>query len=134
MGPKRKTIVFQPSIFRDDLLVPGTLTNQHYIVQSHCHRNPWIFPEKSTRTHPGSTISTLLHDRINPKDCQVLSLGDTGFLGCFKGLWQTPTSRALEEWLAASSCHTICCLSSVESSGKTGPLRGSAYVRHWYLM
>ena len=24
----------------------------------------------------GSTISTLLHDRINPKDCQVLSLGD----------------------------------------------------------
>ena len=28
----------------------------------------------------GSTISTLLHDRINPKDCQVLSLGDSGFL------------------------------------------------------
>ena len=28
----------------------------------------------------GSTISTLLHDRINPKDCQVLFLGDTGFL------------------------------------------------------
>ena len=28
----------------------------------------------------GSTISTLLHDKINPKDCQVLSLGDSGFL------------------------------------------------------
>ena len=33
---------------------------------------------------PGSTISTLLHDRINPKDCQVLSLGDTGFLQFFR--------------------------------------------------
>ena len=32
----------------------------------------------------GSTISTLLHDRINPKDCQVLSLGDSGFLQFFR--------------------------------------------------
>ena len=32
----------------------------------------------------GSTISTLLHDRINPKDCQLLSLGDTGFLQFFR--------------------------------------------------
>ncbi len=32
----------------------------------------------------GSTISTLLHDRINPKDCQVLFLGDTGFLQFFR--------------------------------------------------
>ena len=32
----------------------------------------------------GSTISTLLHDKINPKDCQVLSLGDSGFLQFFK--------------------------------------------------
>ena len=38
------------------------------------------FPPKFT----GSTISTLLHDRINPKDCQVLSLGDTGFLQFFR--------------------------------------------------
>ena len=35
-------------------------------------------------TTAGSTISTLLHDRINPKDCQVLSLGDTGFLQFFR--------------------------------------------------
>ena len=28
----------------------------------------------------GSTISTLLHDKINTKDCQVLSVGDSGFL------------------------------------------------------
>ena len=34
----------------------------------------------------GSTISTLLHDKINPKDCHVLSLGDSRFLQ----LWQTP--------------------------------------------
>ncbi len=33
---------------------------------------------------PGSTISTLLHDKINPKDCQVLSLGDSGFLQLFR--------------------------------------------------
>ena len=32
----------------------------------------------------GSTISTLLHDRINPKDCQVLFLGDSGFLQFFR--------------------------------------------------
>ncbi len=32
----------------------------------------------------GATISTLLHDRINPKDCQVLSLGDSGFLQFFR--------------------------------------------------
>ncbi len=32
----------------------------------------------------GSTISTLLHDKINPKNCQVLSLGDSGFLHFFR--------------------------------------------------
>ena len=32
----------------------------------------------------GSTISTLLHDKNNPKDCQVLSLGDSGFLQYFR--------------------------------------------------
>ena len=32
----------------------------------------------------GSTLSTLLHDKINPKDCQVLSLGDSGFLQFFR--------------------------------------------------
>ena len=40
------------------------------------------FVESGSMT--GSTISTLLHDRINPKDCQVLSLGDTGFLQFFR--------------------------------------------------
>ena len=33
---------------------------------------------------PGSTISTLLHGKINPKDWQVLSLGDAGFLQFFR--------------------------------------------------
>ena len=32
----------------------------------------------------GSTISTLLRDKINPKNFQVLSLGDTGFLQFFR--------------------------------------------------
>ena len=32
----------------------------------------------------GSTISTLLHDKINPKKFQVLSLGETGFLQFFR--------------------------------------------------
>ena len=36
------------------------------------------------RCEMGSTISTLLHDKINPKDCQVLSLGDSGFLQFFR--------------------------------------------------
>ena len=38
----------------------------------------------SSYTSPGSTISTLLHDKINPKDCQVLSLGDSRFLQFFR--------------------------------------------------
>ena len=38
----------------------------------------------STDVLSGSTINTLLHDRINPKDCQVLSLGDSGFLQFFR--------------------------------------------------
>ncbi len=38
----------------------------------------------NTRQLSGSTISTLLHDRINPKDCQVLSLGESGFLQFFR--------------------------------------------------
>ena len=40
--------------------------------------------EEKPGTKTGFTISTLLHDRINPKDCQVLSLGDTGFLQFFR--------------------------------------------------
>ena len=32
----------------------------------------------------GSTIRTLLHGKINPKDWQVLSLGDVGFLLLFR--------------------------------------------------
>ena len=32
----------------------------------------------------GSTIRTLLHGKINPKDWQVLSLGDVGFLQFFR--------------------------------------------------
>ncbi len=34
-----------------------------------------------------------LHDKINPKDCQVLSLGDSGFLQFF-GLFQVMTWQA----------------------------------------
>ena len=41
-------------------------------------------PVEGHESKTGFTISTLLHDRINPKDCQVLSLGDTGFLKFFR--------------------------------------------------
>ena len=34
-------------------------------------------------SYPGSTISTLLHDKINPKDRQVLFLGDSEFIHFF---------------------------------------------------
>ena len=44
-----------------------------------------VFRMKSSiKQISGSTISTLLHDRINPKDCQVLFLGDTGVLQFFR--------------------------------------------------
>ena len=35
----------------------------------------------------GSTIRTLLHGKINPKDWQVWSLGDVGFLLFFRVVW-----------------------------------------------
>ena len=43
------------------------------------HPRPTV-PKSLTLLYSGSTISTLLHDKINPKDCQVFSLGDSGFL------------------------------------------------------
>ena len=39
-----------------------------------------LSPEKFSYQITGSTIRTLLHGKINPKDWQVLSLGDVGFL------------------------------------------------------
>ena len=47
-------------------------------------KSPWKWMEFFLGRFTGSTISTLLHDRINPKDCQVLFLGDTGFLQFFR--------------------------------------------------
>ena len=46
----------------------------------------------------GSTIRTLLHGKINPKDWQVLSLGDAGFLLFFRvvsGDYGKPWTRLL---------------------------------------
>ena len=48
---------------------------------------------KTSCERTGSTISTLLHDKINPKDCQVLSLDDSGFsnlLGLFQVIMANP--------------------------------------------
>ena len=62
------------------------------IFQTKANFKAWNIPKPQpshSPSHPksGSTISTLLHDKINPKDCQVLSLGDSGFLQ-FLGLFQ----------------------------------------------
>ena len=54
------------------------------------------FPPDQGKT--GSTISTLFHDKINPKDCQVLSLGDSGFLQFFRVVssdYGTPRKRKM---------------------------------------
>ena len=58
-----------------------------YVVEAallHCSAKDWQVARWKRDFKSGSTISTLLHDRINPKDCQVLSLGDTGFLQFFR--------------------------------------------------
>ena len=39
---------------------------------------------KMIEHHPGSAIRTLLHGKINPKDWQVLPLGDVGFSYFFR--------------------------------------------------
>ena len=43
-----------------------------------------LFESSRGRGWTGSTISTVWHDKINPKDCQVLSLGDSRFLQFFR--------------------------------------------------
>ena len=47
---------------------------------------------------PGSTRSTLLHERINPKDWQVLFVGDAGFLP-FLGLFQVIMANLGAPWI-----------------------------------
>ena len=47
------------------------------------HSDP-LLNLKIIQSNSGSTISTLLHDKINPKNCQVLSLGESGFLQFFR--------------------------------------------------
>ena len=51
----------------------------------------------------GSTIRTLLHDKINPKDCQVLFLGDSGFLQ-FLRVVSSDYGKPLVSQLADWSC------------------------------
>ena len=44
-----------------------------------------VSKRKIWQNQAGSTIRTLLHDKINPKNCQVLeTLGDSGFLPFFR--------------------------------------------------
>ena len=69
----------------------GTPKSSHFNRVFHDFHHPFwgpttIFGLTPIYLHrkPGSTISTLLPGRINPKDCQVLSLGDTGFLQFFR--------------------------------------------------
>ena len=65
---------------------------------------------KLSRNDTGSTISTLLHDRINPKDCQVLSLGDTGFLHFFRVVSRDygKPRDTLKHWVSETYFHGAC--------------------------
>ena len=51
------------------------------------------------RCETGSTISTLLHDKINPKDCQVkkplVIQGFSNFLGLFQVIMANPGKLSL---------------------------------------
>ena len=63
-------------------------------------------------TKTWSTISTLLHDKINPKECQVLSLDDSGFLHFFRVVssdYGKPrkTSKALSILMGTWMIHRI---------------------------
>ena len=68
-----------------DLNYPPGSSNSSRIPGKWGPRAPdWRCISYSKWGYSGSTISTLLHDRINPKNCQVLSLGDTGFPQFFR--------------------------------------------------
>ena len=53
-------------------------------AKAYDQRNGLLVADGCRVLSSGSTISTLLHDKINPKDCQVLSLGDSRFLQFFR--------------------------------------------------
>ena len=68
-----------------------------------------------------STISTLLHDKINPKDCQVLSFGDSGFLQLFRVVSSDYGKPRINEASLFGICTFLipspwpCCPSSISS-------------------
>ena len=64
----------------------GTVANFHNLseVSELCLDSVCFWEVQILSLLTGSTISTLLHDKINPKDCQVLSLGDSGLLQFFR--------------------------------------------------
>ena len=62
------------------------------MVHKSCTWDTWKSPQntENRETISGSTISTLLHGKINPtKDWQALSLGDVGFLLSFRVVLST---------------------------------------------
>jgi len=54
-----------------------------------------------------STISTLLHEQINPKNWQLLSLGDFSGFSNFLGLFQVITGKPRSVVLHVACCHFI---------------------------
>ena len=119
----------------DHHISPWLLTTETSVLGAHPRSgiNPCKLGEKNRLTNkritnheshfryqvPGSTISTLLDDKINPKDCQVLSLGDSGFLQFFWVVssdygkprvhmfaWLYPESKRM--WPYGAFCERFC--------------------------
>ena len=61
------------------------LNSNHYLQKTIVDQTHFEILNQFPDSYTGSTISTLLHDKVNPKDGQVLSLGDSGFLQFFWG-------------------------------------------------
>ena len=79
-------------VFVDVIKFAQKMYRIYYRLSDHVFFNP----EVVIGPQPGSTISTLLHDKINPKNCQVASplviQGFSNFLGLFQGIMANPVN------------------------------------------
>ncbi len=85
----------------------------------------------------GSTTSTLLHDKINPKDCQVLSLDDSGFLQFFRVVssdYGKPRKTSENTEINVQHASGMTCQSFLGSLAKMKTKTLHPFRRYWISM
>ena len=90
----------------------SVLQKHHYFNTTSADKSHWKSVVKFDQQWTGSTITTLLHGKINPKDWQVLSLvmqGFSNFLGLFQVIMANPGESRLQLWGEGGEIHHVWC-------------------------